>query len=136
MIQSSAGLPQKSAAIICLEGASAAGKTTLSHAIAAARTGGAVIAEVWALFERPHHENHPYGIWRGRNPQNSSLVGRKRFILTGLRAKRTRGNILWRRWNRFVPARSGAAIVGLISVYQAALTAFDPASDSLGHVCG
>jgi uridine kinase len=33
------------AAIICLEGASAAGKTTLSHAIAA-RTGAPVIAEV------------------------------------------------------------------------------------------
>ena len=43
------------AAIICLEGASAAGKTTLSHAIAA-RTGAAVIAEVWALFERPSPE--------------------------------------------------------------------------------
>ena len=55
MIQSSAGLPQKSAAIICLEGASAAGKMTLSQAIAA-RTGGAVIAEVWALFERPSPE--------------------------------------------------------------------------------
>jgi hypothetical protein len=50
-----AGLPQKTAAIICLEGASAAGKTTLSHALAA-RTGAAVIAEVWALFERPSPE--------------------------------------------------------------------------------
>jgi hypothetical protein len=55
MVQSPAGLPQRSAAIICLEGASAAGKTTLSAAIAA-RTGGAVIAEVWALFERPSPE--------------------------------------------------------------------------------
>jgi hypothetical protein len=55
MVQSPAGLPQKSAAIICLEGASAAGKTTLSHAIAA-RTGAAVIAEVWAIFERPSPE--------------------------------------------------------------------------------
>jgi hypothetical protein len=55
MVQSPAGLPQKTAAIICLEGASAAGKTTLSHAIAA-RTGAAVIAEVWALFERPSPE--------------------------------------------------------------------------------
>jgi hypothetical protein len=43
------------ASIICLEGASAAGKTTLSHAIAA-RTGAAVIAEVWALFEHPSPE--------------------------------------------------------------------------------
>jgi AAA domain len=43
------------AAIICLEGASAAGKTTLSHAIAA-RTGALVIEEVWALFERPSPE--------------------------------------------------------------------------------
>jgi hypothetical protein len=42
-------------AIICLEGASAVGKTTLSHAIAA-RTGAAVIAEIWALFERPSPE--------------------------------------------------------------------------------
>ena len=50
-----ARLPQKSAAIICLEGASAAGKTTLSHAIAA-RTDAAVIAEVWAFFERPSPE--------------------------------------------------------------------------------
>ena len=50
-----AGLPQKGAAIICLEGASAAGKTTLSRAIAA-RMGAAVIAEVWALFERPSPE--------------------------------------------------------------------------------
>ena len=50
-----ARLPQKSAAIICLEGASAAGKTTLSHAIAA-RTGATVIPEVWALFERPSPE--------------------------------------------------------------------------------
>ena len=41
--------------IICLEGASAAGKTTLSHAIAA-RTGASVIREVWALFERPSPE--------------------------------------------------------------------------------
>jgi deoxyadenosine/deoxycytidine kinase len=55
MVQSSAGLPQKTAAIICLEGASAAGKTTLSHAIAA-RTDAAVIAEVWAFFERPSPE--------------------------------------------------------------------------------
>jgi hypothetical protein len=55
MVQSLAGLRQKSAAIICLEGASAAGKTTLSHAIAA-RTGAAVIAEVWAIFERPSPE--------------------------------------------------------------------------------
>jgi 2-phosphoglycerate kinase len=43
------------ALIICLEGASAAGKTTLSHAIAA-RTRAAVVAEVWALFERPSPE--------------------------------------------------------------------------------
>ena len=49
------GRPQKGATIICLEGASAAGKTTLSHAIAA-RTGAAVIAEVWALFGRPSPE--------------------------------------------------------------------------------
>jgi hypothetical protein len=55
MLQSPAGRRQKSAAIICLEGASAAGKTTLSQAIAA-RTGAAVIAEVWALFERPSPE--------------------------------------------------------------------------------
>jgi hypothetical protein len=55
MVKSPADLPQKTAAIICLEGASAAGKTTLSHAIAA-RTGAAVIAEVWALFERPSPE--------------------------------------------------------------------------------
>ena len=55
MVKSHAGLPQKSAAIICLEGASAAGKTTLSHAIAA-RTGATVIPEVWALFERPSPE--------------------------------------------------------------------------------
>jgi hypothetical protein len=52
MVQSSSGLPQKGPAIICLEGASAAGKTTLSHAIAA-RTGAPVIAEVWAVFDRP-----------------------------------------------------------------------------------
>jgi hypothetical protein len=50
-----AGLPQKGAAIICLEGASVAGKTTLSRAIAA-RMGAAVIAEVWALFERTSPE--------------------------------------------------------------------------------
>ncbi|HEX3522603.1 MAG TPA: hypothetical protein VHT52_11020, partial [Stellaceae bacterium] len=49
------GLLRKGAAIICLEGASAAGKTTLSRAIAA-RMGAAVIAEVWALFERPSPE--------------------------------------------------------------------------------
>ena len=49
------GPPQKGATIICLEGASTAGKTTLSHAIAA-RTGAAVIAEVWALFGRPSPE--------------------------------------------------------------------------------
>ena len=47
--------PQTGATIICLEGASTAGKTTLSHAIAA-RTGAAVIAEVWALFGRPSPE--------------------------------------------------------------------------------
>ena len=46
------GQPQKGATIICLEGASAAGKTTLSDEIAV-RTGAAVIAEVWALFARP-----------------------------------------------------------------------------------
>ena len=50
-----AGLTQESAAIICLEGASAAGKTTPSHEIAV-RTGAAVIAEVWALFGRPSAE--------------------------------------------------------------------------------
>jgi hypothetical protein len=55
MVKSPAGLPQKGGAIICLEGASAAGKTTLSHAIAA-HAGAAVIAEVWALFERPSPE--------------------------------------------------------------------------------
>ena len=55
MVHSRAGLPQKGTTIICLEGASAAGKTTLSHAIAA-RTGAPVIAEVWALFERPSPE--------------------------------------------------------------------------------
>jgi len=49
------GPPQKGATIICLEGGSAAGKTTLSHAIAA-RTGAAVIEEVWALFGRPSPE--------------------------------------------------------------------------------
>jgi hypothetical protein len=50
-----ARLPQQAASVICLEGASAAGKTTLSHAIAA-RTGATVIPEVWALFERPSPE--------------------------------------------------------------------------------
>src|SRR5215472_9859797 len=50
-----AGLTKAAAAIICVEGASAAGKTTLSHAIAA-RTGATVIPEVWALFERPSPE--------------------------------------------------------------------------------
>jgi len=55
MVQSGAGLPQKSVAIICLEGASGAGNTTLSQAIAA-RTGAVVVAEVWALFERPSPE--------------------------------------------------------------------------------
>jgi hypothetical protein len=49
------GHPQKGVTIICLEGASAAGKTTLSHEIAV-RTGAAVIAEVWALFGRPSPE--------------------------------------------------------------------------------
>jgi hypothetical protein len=49
------GQPQKGATIICLEGASAAGKTTLSDEIAV-RTGAAVIAEVWALFARPSPE--------------------------------------------------------------------------------
>jgi thymidylate kinase len=55
MVQSPVGSPQIGAPIICLEGASAAGKTTLSRAIAD-RTGAAVIAEVWALFERPSPE--------------------------------------------------------------------------------
>jgi len=43
------------ASIICIEGASAAGKTTLSRALAD-RTGAAVIGEVWTLFERPAPE--------------------------------------------------------------------------------
>ena len=55
MVQDHAAPPQPKASIICLEGASAAGKTTLSGAIAE-RTGAGVIGEVWTLFERPSPE--------------------------------------------------------------------------------
>jgi hypothetical protein len=56
MVHSRAGLPQKGATIICLEGASAAGKTTLSYAIAA-HTGAAVIAKhnSFLVTERCNH---------------------------------------------------------------------------------
>jgi thymidylate kinase len=55
MVQDHAAPPQPKASIICLEGASAAGKTTLSRAIAE-RTAAGVIGEVWTLFERPSPE--------------------------------------------------------------------------------
>jgi hypothetical protein len=72
MVQSPISLPQKSVAIICLEGASAVGKTTLSHAIAA-RMHAAVIAEVWALFQRPSPEPPTWYLER--------QVGRWRFAV-------------------------------------------------------